>query len=82
MAGGADKARLCVLASSFQSCVYALYLARTFPYLEEYVQFVCHLVRPSSTTRHEHAMSDSSGKASSCCFVAACSRKFTQDLFL
>ena len=37
MAGGADKARLCVLASSFQSCVYALYLARTFPYLEEYV---------------------------------------------
>ena len=45
-------------------------------------QFVCNLVRPSSTTMHEHAMSDSGGKASSCCFVAACNRKFIQDLFL
>ena len=39
-------------------------------------QFICNLVRPHLPTRHKHATSDSSGEASSCCFVAACNRKF------
>ena len=85
MAGGADKARLCVDLGFFFSivCLCALFgenisVSRGIC-SSLFAIWLDHLVR---TTRHEHAMSDSSGKASSCCFVAACNRKFIQDLFL
>ena len=40
-------------------------------------RFVCGLIRPhSSKKRYKHEKSDSSGEASSCCFVAPPNRKF------
>ena len=85
MAGDEEEACMCVLACSFRYCVYSHNLARTFPYLEANFPVCLQFgYTTSSMIRRDHAKSaesDFSAKANSFCFVAACNRKFVQDLF-